>query len=146
METLVLEQYMRVLFPEIRTWVKERNPVSAKEAALLVESYLAARKGASTPLRYAGILQSTRGKSVGSGGSTYSQQQTQIIKPTHPNPRPSVLMRQSVDKDEVVCYNCAEPSHTSPHCPVRKPKTAHLCYLLTSSIPTAINKEPIVEV
>lgn len=32
METLVLEQYMRVLLPELRTWVKERNPATAAEA------------------------------------------------------------------------------------------------------------------
>uniref|UniRef100_A0A9J7YVF3 Uncharacterized protein n=1 Tax=Cyprinus carpio carpio TaxID=630221 RepID=A0A9J7YVF3_CYPCA len=37
METLVLEQYMRVLYPEVRTWVKERNPSTAGEAADLVE-------------------------------------------------------------------------------------------------------------
>ncbi len=44
METLVLEQYMRVLLPELRTWVKERNPATAAEAASLMEAYIAARK------------------------------------------------------------------------------------------------------
>lgn len=51
METLVLEQYMRVLYPEIHTWVKERNPVTAAEAASFVEAYIVTRKGSSGILR-----------------------------------------------------------------------------------------------
>uniref|UniRef100_A0A9J7Y7K1 Uncharacterized protein n=1 Tax=Cyprinus carpio carpio TaxID=630221 RepID=A0A9J7Y7K1_CYPCA len=34
METLVLEQYMRVLYPEVRTWVKERNPSTTLKGML----------------------------------------------------------------------------------------------------------------
>ncbi len=45
METLLLEQYLRVLYPEVRTWVKERNSSTTPEAATIVESYIAARKG-----------------------------------------------------------------------------------------------------
>lgn len=140
METLVLEQYMRVLYPEVRTWVKERNPVTAEEAASLVEAYSTARKGSSGTFRYAGSLQSNRGKSVGSGGSSYSQLQTQILKPTHPKPIPPVVARQSSAKNDVVCYNCAEPGHTSPHCPLRKPKSARLCYIPTPTIAPKVNK------
>jgi len=73
METLVLEQYMRVLYPEVRIWVKERNPSTAGEAADLVESYIAARKGSSGAFRYSGVFPEARGKSVGSGGSSFSQ-------------------------------------------------------------------------
>ncbi len=146
METLVLEQYMRVLYPEVRTWVKERNPVTAEEAASLVEAYSTARKGSSGTFRYAGSLQSNSGKSVGSGGSSYSQLQTQILKPTHPKPIPPVVARQSSAKNDVVCYNCAESGHTSPHCPLRKPKSARLCYIPTPTIAPKVNKEPTVSV
>ncbi|KAL2085547.1 hypothetical protein ACEWY4_018867 [Coilia grayii] len=45
METMVLEQYLRVLYPEVRTWVKERTPSTAAEAATLVENFVAAHKG-----------------------------------------------------------------------------------------------------
>uniref|UniRef100_A0A9J7YPB4 SCAN box domain-containing protein n=1 Tax=Cyprinus carpio carpio TaxID=630221 RepID=A0A9J7YPB4_CYPCA len=67
MESLVLEQYLRVLYPEVKTWVKERDPDTAAEAASLVEAYIAARKGPGAT-RYAGILHSLKGKSDGLGG------------------------------------------------------------------------------
>lgn len=41
-ETIVLEQYLRVLHPDIRTWVKEHNPQTGEEAAALAERYTAA--------------------------------------------------------------------------------------------------------
>ncbi|GAA6080831.1 uncharacterized protein LOC120486734 [Tachysurus ichikawai] len=38
METMRLDSYMRVLYPEVRAWVKERDPITAEEAAKLVLS------------------------------------------------------------------------------------------------------------
>lgn len=65
METMVLEQYLRVLYPEVRTWVKEQNP--AAEAATLVENFVAAHKG-SKRYRYAVVWdQLPWGKSDGVG-------------------------------------------------------------------------------
>lgn len=124
MQTLVLEQYMRVLYPEVRTWVKERNPLTAEEAASFVDAYITARKGSTGTFRYAGSLQANRGRSGGSGGSSYSQLQTQIVHSAHPKSIPTKVACQSSVKNEVVCYNCAEPGHTSPHCPLKKPKSA----------------------
>ncbi|KAK5910368.1 hypothetical protein CesoFtcFv8_004208 [Champsocephalus esox] len=43
-ETIVLEQYLRVLQPDIRTWVKEHNPQTGEEAAYLAERYAAAHR------------------------------------------------------------------------------------------------------
>ncbi|XP_065146743.1 uncharacterized protein [Paramisgurnus dabryanus] len=60
METLVLEQYLQVLHPDVRTWVKEGDPATAEEAASLVEAYIKARKGTGS-LCYAGVLSLTRG-------------------------------------------------------------------------------------
>ncbi|KAL2104375.1 hypothetical protein ACEWY4_001243 [Coilia grayii] len=44
-EVLILEQFMRTLAPDIRVWVKEREPQDAQRAAELVESFMAARNG-----------------------------------------------------------------------------------------------------
>ena len=41
-ETIVLEQYLCVLYPDIRTWVKEQNRQTGKEATALAERYTAA--------------------------------------------------------------------------------------------------------
>lgn len=43
-ETLILEQYLRVLRPDVRTWVKEHQPPTGEEAAHLAERYLAAHR------------------------------------------------------------------------------------------------------
>ncbi|XP_038142879.1 zinc finger and SCAN domain-containing protein 30-like [Cyprinodon tularosa] len=43
-ETIILEQYLRVLHPDVRTWVKENNPKTGEEAADLAERYLAAHR------------------------------------------------------------------------------------------------------
>lgn len=71
---------------------------------------------------------------------------TQFFKPTHPKPTPSVAIRQPVDKTDVVCYNYAQPGHASTHCPVKKPKSARLCYLPTSTMQSRVNKEPTISV
>lgn len=44
-EIILLEQFYCSLSPELRVWVKERDPESAREAAQLVETFLAARQG-----------------------------------------------------------------------------------------------------
>ncbi|XP_053733793.1 uncharacterized protein LOC128766297 [Synchiropus splendidus] len=43
-DIIVLEQFLKVLNPELRTWIKERDPKSSKEAAELAEAFLAARR------------------------------------------------------------------------------------------------------
>ncbi len=120
--------------------------MTAEEAASFVDAYITARNGSSGMLLYAGSLQSNRGKSVGSGGSLYSQLQTQIVKPTQPKPIPPEVARQTSANNYVVCYNCAELFHTSPHCPLKKPKSARLCYIPTPTITPKVDKEPTVSV
>lgn len=153
METMVLEQYLRVLYPEVRTWVKERDPVTAEEAAKLVEAYVAAHKGFSETFRYAGSLQAARGKSEGSGGSSYFHSQAQILHPTHPKPTPPkatvpIDTCSTQPNTEVICYNCGKPGHTSPHCPLKKPKSARLCYVPrpTPTTDDSSTREPTITV
>lgn len=145
METLVLEQYLRVLYPEVRTWVKERGPATAEEAAGLVESYISAHKRAGS-FRYAGILSSTRGKSEGSMGCSNSQ--AKIFKVTYAKPNTSDTTLQSVAKEDVVCFHCGQSGHTRPLCPLKKPKTASLCYVphpIQSSL-LKCNSQPVISV
>ncbi|KAI2647891.1 Zinc finger protein 446 [Labeo rohita] len=121
-----LEQYMRVLYPEIRTWVKERNPATAAEAAKLVEDYIAARKVSSGMFRYVGSLQSSKGKSGGLGGRAYFK--SQILKPSHVEPIPPVVACQPA---VMLC--------------VTTPKSASLCYL-PIPLTSMTSKEPTVSV
>ncbi|KAJ8284610.1 hypothetical protein COCON_G00034600 [Conger conger] len=56
LEKMVLEQYFRVLYPEVRTWVRERDPETAAVAAELVDIYVSAHKGPGA-YHYAGLHQ-----------------------------------------------------------------------------------------
>lgn len=40
-ETILLEQYLRMLRPDLRIWVKENQPQTGEETASLAERYMA---------------------------------------------------------------------------------------------------------
>lgn len=42
-ETIILEQFLRMLGPELQTWIRENDPSSAEEAARLADVFVAAR-------------------------------------------------------------------------------------------------------
>ena len=42
-DAIIIEQFFKTLNPKLRTWVKERNPNTSKEAAEMAEAFLAAR-------------------------------------------------------------------------------------------------------
>lgn len=68
-EIIILEQFYRSLSPELRVWVKQRDPETVQEAAQLVETFLAAQRG-SKSYRSEGPQKSSPawGKLMGSGG------------------------------------------------------------------------------
>lgn len=42
-EIIILEQYLRMLSPELQVWIRERDPTTAAEAAALADVFVAAR-------------------------------------------------------------------------------------------------------
>ncbi|XP_047230200.1 uncharacterized protein LOC124873536 [Girardinichthys multiradiatus] len=44
-EQIILEQFLRMVNPELEIWIRERDPKTAKEAAGLAEVFTSARKG-----------------------------------------------------------------------------------------------------
>lgn len=100
-----------------------------------IEAYIAAWKVSSGTFRYAASLKVSL---WGQGGVCSLK-----VKPT-----PPVATRQTLPKGDVVCYNCAESDHTSPHWPLRKPKSARLCYVPQSTPAVVLkpDKEPTISV
>lgn len=43
-EKIILEQYLRMLSPELQVWIREHDPESALKAAKLADIFVAARK------------------------------------------------------------------------------------------------------
>lgn len=107
METLVLEQYLRVLYTEVRTWVKEQNPPLLQKLFCLLRH---------TSL-HGQALETTRGTSEGIevGSNSYTTSQTKMLKPTHKkacNTKAPPVMQRS-GKAYGMCFNCGKHGHNS---------------------------------
>ncbi|KAK7912920.1 hypothetical protein WMY93_013131 [Mugilogobius chulae] len=133
-ETIVLEQLLRVLPMDVRTWVKEHEPVDGLSASRLALQYVNARKGAPQHRQ---------------GGSTYRQ-------PTPPNqPRPArrefqeqpgtSAPNQRGPGKELVCFYCQQSGHKASVCPLRKAKITGACYPARSETGVASNPEGAVQ-
>lgn len=124
-EVIIMEQYLRVLAPELQTWVKEHNPDSAARAAELADVFVAARRR----------------------GQPWSYNQWKAFKdpkrPSKPSvspPKTSIIGGKSVGDNGglvsgslrtnpkvIVCYQCGQEGHTKPRCPNRPSTHANLC-------------------
>lgn len=122
-EILILEQFYRSLSPELRVWVKERDPESARNAAELVETFLAAQRG-SKSYQFEAPQKSTtaRAKPLGSGGGG-GPRESESVRPLEK----SVAPVKSKSTTKPVCLYCGQEGHTKPECPARKAKSAYLC-------------------
>ncbi|XP_036066885.1 uncharacterized protein LOC112138883 isoform X2 [Oryzias melastigma] len=122
-EIFILEQFYRCLSPELRVWVREREPKSAKEAAFLVETFLAARRGPKS-FRFEPTQKSSaiRGKPSVTGGGGGGPGEAESVRPTE---KPSNLNKARTAMP--VCFYCGQEGHIKPNCPVRKAKTAYFC-------------------
>uniref|UniRef100_A0A3P9KG95 Gypsy retrotransposon integrase-like protein 1 n=1 Tax=Oryzias latipes TaxID=8090 RepID=A0A3P9KG95_ORYLA len=117
-EIVILEQLLRVLPADVRTWVKEHDPEDGLTAARLALQYLNARRGASARP---------------SGGDQRLPIQTAPLRPARrdfhqatqgTNPAPN---QRAAGKD-LVCFYCQQIGHKASVCPIRKTKFTGACY------------------
>ncbi|KAL2095590.1 hypothetical protein ACEWY4_007738 [Coilia grayii] len=124
-EVLILEQFLRTLDPDIRVWVKERNPQDGQGA----ENYLSARRGVRTFRQEAYTRPAARGKSegfgYGGGPKTAVPRRMPVRAPVPAQPRHDPVQKPDAP---IVCYHCKQEGHIKPECPHRKPKySSHSC-------------------
>lgn len=133
-ETIILEQFLRLVSPELQVWIRERNPVSAADAATLADVFVSARhkaqpwtyakwKGcreANKPPRQppAAKMTSSEGKSVLDKGGLAKPRFTKGSTPKAP-----------------VCYQCGQEGHIKPKCPNNPDPQANLCTVPRDSNP-----------
>ena len=110
-EVLILEQYLRVLHPDIRIWVKEHNPQTGEGAADLAEHYTAAHRDSAKKRMTVGKPRFEESKpcSFPVMDSVYTGAGK---KPAHSNLKPNYL----------VCFYCHYPDHKASVCPLKKIK------------------------
>ncbi len=126
-EVIVLEQFLRLLAPDLQIWIKERDPKTASEAAALADVFISARRKNSVwtynqwrgskdsknqaKMSPAKTKSTSEGKSVGDRGG-----------PVNHSPIQKFNSRRGV-----VCYQCGQEGHTKPKCPNNPAANANLC-------------------
>ncbi|XP_056098499.1 uncharacterized protein LOC130077321 [Rhinichthys klamathensis goyatoka] len=129
-EIIVLEQFLRMLSPELQTWIKEHGPSTAEEAARLADVFVAARRRAE-PWSF------TRWKTAREGSSR---------RPISTSQGSRLATEASVKRTEnsgvsgletVRCYKCGQLGHKKPMCP-QLTKTL-MCYVPRETIPEPAN-------
>ncbi|XP_042071507.1 uncharacterized protein LOC121812727 [Haplochromis burtoni] len=120
-ETIILEQFLRMLSPELQVWIREHNPGSAMEAARLADVFVAARKKgqawshnawkASRDTRK--IPQQNHLDSANTSTSKTSQSTTRPPK---------------ASGKKLICYLCGLEGHTKPMCPRNSAKMVQMCF------------------
>lgn len=113
-ELLILEQYLKMLSPELQVWVKERNPESAAAAATWADVFVAARKKSQA-------WSNTAWRASQDGSRQSSSQWGQRVGADVGKP----LLRENQHtrlpakppNQEPICYLCGQEGHTKPRCP-----------------------------
>lgn len=128
-EMIMLEQYLRMVSPELQIWIREHDPGSAMEAAKLADVFVAAwRKGQpwsynswktprdsrKPPQQYQPIQQ-YQPKPEASGGKVPTGENQLFSRPSQPSGR------------KPICYLCGIEGHTKPMCPKNTAKLTQMC-------------------
>lgn len=121
-EVIILEQYLRMLSPELQVWVREHDPKTASEAATLSDVFVAARRG-NQPWCWKFNRDGRR--------ATLPQQPLRnapgLGKP--PGGGPTFVTATKSYWKVPICFLCGQEGHTKPMCPQNTTKTTHLCYV-----------------
>lgn len=121
-EIIILEQYLRMLSPELQVWIRERDPRTAAEAASLADVFVAAR-GKNKPWAWR------------SGNDRRSPEVPQFQqRKVEPSGKPLMGKPTSAKlsftpKRPPICYLCGQEGHTKPNCPKNPAHLAHLCFV-----------------
>ncbi|RXN23939.1 zinc finger with KRAB and SCAN domains 3-like protein [Labeo rohita] len=113
-EAIILEQLLRVLPYDARTWVREHEPRSGLAAAKLAQQYLNAHRSGPRTQQPKGTV---RGVSHNSG----SERGRVELSDNAQGPK-------STTKD-LLCFYCQQPGHKAAVCPARKAKLTGFCYV-----------------
>ena len=142
-EKIVLEQFLRMVNADVQLWIREHNPSTAREAVLLADSFIAARRHSRSYQMGGGQEpgpppwgKSEGGREGGRGRQLGSYPRNPVVAVGHPRDsgpgnQPSRVVppvfNARLAKEPVVCYHCGQPGHIKPKCPLLKPKTSYVC-------------------
>lgn len=120
-DIIIMEQFLKGLNPELRTWIKERNPKTSKEAAELAESFLAARR---PPKEY--LPAKPRPLTPPSKPVIGNEFRVRNIRPS-----PSLSNSAKFEprnKALLVCHSCGQKGHFKSECPRTPVSKNYMCF------------------
>lgn len=125
-EKMILEQFLRMVHPELEVWIREHDPRTAEKAAELAEVFIAARRGTRhTTFGRDNFAQRSKsnGGERGYGHSGQAQgrvfssgRQFTTSSTNNSNPVKNTAFRSP--KQDVRCYLCNGVGHTQYSCPL----------------------------
>ncbi|XP_073803618.1 uncharacterized protein [Danio rerio] len=119
-EAIILEQYLRILSPELQVWIRERDPGSASEAASWADVFVAAR-GRSKPWTFK------------SGGENCSISMGQGRQKTEGQGKPYFGKAPGnlslTSRRPPICHMCGQEGHIKPNCQKNSVQSMHLCFV-----------------
>ena len=118
LEQFMIERLLDALSPELRAWLKEQKPKTAKELGQLANLHVQSREGPLVEGKYA---------SFGKGRGFSSQQQSHPeikVSPQGPKERQGFGASQKPvhtpikrnNRSEITCYKCGKQGHMSFNC------------------------------
>lgn len=152
-DQIVLEQFLKLLNPEARMWVKQNGPTSCKQAAEMAEAFMAARRSLHQPRRWQGVNHSSTGKSGDAKGSGLrnfnADNRTLQTSSTLSNSMQAGGVSQYNRRSVIICHGCGQSGHKKADCPVQNVTNTRLCYELRSSVnlnEIELNTDTVIDV
>ncbi|KAL2083717.1 hypothetical protein ACEWY4_021490 [Coilia grayii] len=118
-EMIILEQYLHMVSPELQIWLKEHDPKSASEDAMLASTYVSARRK-DQPWSY----KSWRNSRDARGPSHHAPPQR---PPVHAGKPPNRFYGSGPSRRPPICFLCGQEGHTKPVCPKNAAKLTQVC-------------------
>ncbi|XP_040923722.1 uncharacterized protein LOC121201710 [Betta splendens] len=120
-EIMILEQYLRMLSPELQVWIKEHDPRTASKAASLADMFVAAR-----PKNRSWAYKSWKtAKDDQRPGLEHQDMLLAGGKP--PVKENQTLKGLSRGSKGPVCYLCGQEGHIKPRCPQNIVNMTQIC-------------------
>ncbi|XP_051744351.1 uncharacterized protein LOC127509552 [Ctenopharyngodon idella] len=117
-EAIILEQLLRVLPYDTRTWVREHEPTTGLAAAKLAQQYMNAHRGGPRTQQPPGGTVRSVSDSSGAG-----------VERRHADRTDNAQGQKSTVGKGLICFYCQQPGHKASVCPGRKAKLTGFCYV-----------------